>query len=289
MNKKYISLIAGTGLLMSLALALPAFAQTQVSANVGASVGGGMGMMHGGFRGGPGPARVPGVFGTVTAINGTSLTVTSKTFGFQHSSSSAATTAAATVYTVDASNATVYKDNATSTISVVATGDTLMVQGTISGTNVVARTIRDGVVPGGAMGEQGMGGGLGRGASSTRMNASSTPIITGNGEPVIAGSISAISGDTLTVTNASNVTYSVDATNAKIVKNGTSTALANITTGDNVVIQGVVNGTSVTASSVIDQGTGSHSGTPTTTPSKGGGAGGFLGAIGGFFKHLFGF
>jgi hypothetical protein len=286
MNKKYILALAGAGLLASLTLALPAFAQTQVSANVGVNGGGGMGM-KGSFRGGPGPARIPGVFGTVTAVNGTSLTVTSKAFGFQHGSSTVPTTESPTIYTVDASNATVYKDNATSSLSNLAVNDTVMVQGTISGTNVAATVIRDGVVPGMAGGTGGMRGDFDHGASSTRMNASSTPIITGNGEPVIAGSVSAISGSSLTVTNASNVTYTVDASNAKIIKDGTSTAFSNVATGDNIVVQGTVDGTSITASSVIDQGTGNN--TSSTPPAGGNRGGGFLGTIGSFFKHIFGF
>ena len=111
---------------------------------------------------------------------------------------------AGTVYTVDATNAKIYKGSATTTVSVsgIAAGDTVMVQGTVSGTNVAATVIRDGI--GGMMGIQpGMPGkGFGHGASST---PSTTPIIQGNGEPVVGGSVTAISGTTLTVTNASNV------------------------------------------------------------------------------------
>ena len=57
-----------------------------------------------------------------------------------------------TVYTVDATNAKIYKGGATTTVSVsaIATGDKVMVQGTISGTNIAATVIRDGV--GGMMG-----------------------------------------------------------------------------------------------------------------------------------------
>jgi hypothetical protein len=281
MKNKYISLAAGAGLLASLAFALSvsaASAQTQVTANVG----GGTASASVGFHGGPGPARIPGVFGTVSAINGTSLTVTSKTFDRN------ASTTSPTVYTVDASNAQIYKNSTTTTtIASIATGDTVMVQGTISGTNVAATVIRDGM--GGMM----MGGkpGMGRGGNGTStMDASSTPIITGNGEPVVAGSITAVNGTTITITNASNVTYTVDASNAKIVKNGTTTAITNLATGDNLVVQGTVNGTSVTASSVIDQGVARTSTASSTAPHAGGaGIGGLLGSIGGFFKHLFGF
>ncbi len=62
------------------------------------------------------------------------------------------------------------------------------------------------------------------------------------------------------------------------------TALARAT-GDIVIIQGAVNGTNVTASSIID-----HT-VPASTSANGKAKGhsGFFGGIGSFFKHLFGF
>jgi len=253
----------------SLAVGLTAFAQAQPAGMPGG---------RGGWGGGSGTHAAPGVFGTVTAVNGTTLTVTSKMRMRPNASSSAVT------YTVDASNAAVVKNGASSTVASIATGDTVMVQGTVSGANVTATMIRDGVVP---MPGKGMGRGQ-QWASSTASGTPRTLPIQGNGEPVIAGNITAISGSALTVTNASNVTYTIDVSNAKIVKNGTTTTLSAVATGDAVVVQGTVNGTSVTASSVIDQGI--KSTTTGGTPMGGGAAGGgFFGMIGSFFKHLFGF
>jgi len=231
----------------------------------------------------------PGVSGTVSAINGTTLTVAAMGRPTPEKTAATAVTAPTTmgtVYTVDASSAKIYKGSATTTVSIssIAVGDKVMVQGTVSGTNVVATVIRDGI--GGAMGGKGFGG---RGTSST---PSTTPVIQGNGEPIVGGSITAISGASLTVTNASNVTYTIDATNAKIVKSGATSTISAVAIGDTVIVQGTVNGTSVTASSVIDQGVKSTNGSSANTPSAGshgGGLGGFFGAIGGFFKHLFGF
>ncbi len=207
----------------------------------------------------------PGVFGTVSSINGMILTVSSKT------PRNASTT---TVYTVDASNATVYKNGATSTVAAIAVGDNVMIQGTVSGTNVTAKTIRDGI------GKPGIIGTFDRKAPAT------STIVQGNGEPVVGGSVTAISGTTtLTVTNKSNVTYTVDVSNAKVEKAGTSTTVSAIAVGDNVIVQGTVNGTSVTASSVID------SGNPTTIPAANPpkASHGFFTAIGNFFQKLFGF
>lgn len=210
-------------------------------------------MMMGGHTG-----MNPGVFGTVASVSGTTLTVTSK--GFRQN-------ATATTYTVDASNATVTKNGANSSVSNIATGDTVMVQGTVSGTSVTAKTIRDG------------------------MSQGQTPAIQGNGQPVIGGNMTAINGSTLTVTNKSNVTYTVDASSAKVSKAGVTTmgaTISNVVVGDNVVVQGTVNGTSVTASSIIDQGT-SPSSPNNSTGSNPPVHRGVLNAIGGFFSHLFGF
>ena len=243
--------VAGSVLLGSLLLVGTAFAA-------------GPGSWQGGPRG-----QMPGVFGTVSAISGDTLTVTSKGFG---------KSTTATTYTVDATNATVTKSNATSSLSAVAVGDMVMVQGTVSGSSVTATSIRDGI---GMMGNR---GGMGPG-----MHATSTPVIQGNGQPVIGGTVAAISGSTLTVTNKSNVTYTVDATNATIQKGNAASSISSVAVGDNVVVQGTTNGTSVTASSVIDSGTSPTPSTASTAQPHKGGMGGFFGGIGSFFHNLFGF
>ena len=268
MNKnKYLSWAAAAGFVAGLVMLLPVFAQAQVGAPNGSG--------HFGMRGG----MPPGVFGTVTAINGNSLTVTAKT-------RPNATSTTGTVYSVDASAAQVFKNGTTSTIGSIASGDMVMVQGTVSGTSVAATVIRDGIRP--MMGGRGMPGGFGKGYGK---NGTSTPPVSpiqGNGQPVIGGAVTAISGTTVTITNASNVTYTIDASNAKVVKGGASSTIASVATGDNLVVQGTVNGTSVVASSIIDQGaTGSRA--PPAGGQGGGSHFGFLGAIGSFFKHLFGF
>jgi hypothetical protein len=174
----------------------------------------------------------------------------------------------------------------------------VMVQGTVSGANVAAIMIRDGM--NGTMRKPGAFASSTRGIPGDGMNAfgrkptstravSGTPPFQGNGEPVIAGSVSAMNGTMLTVTNASNVTYTIDASNATFVKGGATSTIASVAVGDNIVAQGMVNGTSVTASSVIDQGTSSRgNGKPTGTPPAGPRFD-LFGTIGNFFKHLFGF
>ena len=208
---------------------------------------------------GRGMCQTPGVSGTVASASGNTLTVTSK----KDPKGSAGTT-----YTVDATNATVTKNGANSSVSNVAIGDTIMVQGTISGTNVTATTIRDGAP-----------------------KQDVAPVIQGNGQPVIGGNITAVNGSILTVANKSNVTYTVDATNATIEKGNAVSSITAVAVGDNVIVQGTVNGTSVTASSVIDSGANTAPANSTNAASNihQGDMGGFFGGIVSFFHKLFGF
>ena len=108
----------------------------------------------------------PGVAGKVTAVNGTTITISGRAIGSgmmgaPGSSGKPATPPAAVTYTVDASGATVKKDNATSTVSSIAVGDTIFAQGTVSGTNVTAVSIRDGFMMGRTSQGQGRPGMMG--------------------------------------------------------------------------------------------------------------------------------
>jgi len=275
MNKKYLSAIIGLASVASLAIALPASAQSVSPAQPAHPM-----WQGGGTRG----AMKPGVFGTVASINGNILTVTGRnSFGGPRPMTTGGTTSVAPVaptpvtYTVDATNATVMKNNATSSLSAIVVGDTVMAQGTLTGTNLVATKIRDGVVSttrtGGAPGTMHPG------------MASTTPAFSGNGEPITAGAVTAISGSSITITNKSNVTYTVDATNAKIVTGNTTGTISNVAVGDSIVVQGTVNGTSVTATTIIDQAKPANASATAGKPAPKG----FFGSIGSFFSHLFGF
>ena len=153
----------------------------------------------------------------------------------------------------------------------------MAVQGTITGTSVVATTIRDGV-----MGGPGMG--FGRGGPEKDKNSTSTkPVIAGNGQPVIAGTISAINGSIVSITNNSSSTYAIDVTNAKISQGPKTITVSTLKVGDKIIAQGTISGTSMTASSVIDQNK------PVNTNDDANKKPGFFGGIGQFFSHLFGF
>jgi hypothetical protein len=163
-----------------------------------------------------------GVFGKVTAISGTTITIT----GGKNDTS----------YSVDASNATVEKASATkgaepvsSSVSDIAIGDTIAVRGTLSGTSIVATNIMDGAFM------RGKGG----------------PVMQGRGNHGVSGVVSAVNGDTLTITGKDGKTYSVTTSGAGVTKISTITA-SDITVGDTLQIQGAVSGTNVTAAHITD-------------------------------------
>ena len=172
---------------------------------------------------GTGTPLVPhGVTGTVSAVSGTTIMLTGKD---------------GKTYSIDAASTTVDKVSSIS-VSGIAAGDTLRVDGTVSGTNVTATHIMDGTLP-----AYGPHGGFGRGPE-------------GRG-PGVVGTISAISGNTLTVAGKNGTTYTVDASGARVMtfargQKPAASTLASLKVGDTVGVRGTVSGTSVTATSVVD-------------------------------------
>jgi hypothetical protein len=268
--KKYLTLTLA-GSLMTLALAAsPAFAQ---------SPGSNRGEDGSKFRRFPPVSSVqPVLVGRVTAISGNTITV----FGNATGNSN-------TTFTVDASKATVLKASATTTASGISVGDHLVVSGNINGANVVATVIRDGV--GMMKGKEGrdQNGDNKNEDNKNRQGKGLLPpaIIEGNGQPVIGGQVSAVSGGSLTVTTKTNISYIVDATKANIQKDGATTTVSSVVVGDSVVVQGTVNGTSVTASTVIDRGVVQTTSQDANPDSKG--SMGIFKSIGNFFSRIFGF
>ena len=136
-----------------------------------------------------GTHKSSGVMGTVASVSGNTITVTGKN---------------GTTYTVDASNAKFLKGSSstnttatapsTVTIANIAVGDTVAIRGTVTGTSVVATTVMDGLTGHSFGGRQ---GGPGRGQGVT-------------------GTVSAVNGNTITVTKSDGTTYTIDATNAKV-------------------------------------------------------------------------
>ena len=253
----------------------PVFAEDSIGTTGEASVNLRGGMMNRGQVIG-GMMRVKNsIFGTVTSISGNTIMVSGlqKLPEREQSSGSTPTLPTTVTYTVDASNAKITKAGVAGTIASVLVGDKVSVAGTVNGTNIVATNIYDGLMMKRGKGDD----------SNGPKNMPTTFPITGNGQPIVAGSISSIAGNTITITNKSGVSYTVDVSNAKIVQGQTLSTVSILKVGDNVVIQGSVTGTSVVASSVLDGGSSTTTGT-TTVKHKG-----FFGTIGSFFSSIFGF
>lgn len=281
MTKKHLSLALAFATTLTALTAVSAFADTNTDQQNPPQHADFQGQGHMGHQGGEGqfPGGMSGVFGKVTAISGTTITVDRPTLGREATST--------TSFTIDASSATVVKDNATSSVSSIAVGDTILAQGTVTGSNVVATSIRDSLMraPNAA----------GKGPRQEGEHGSSTPAFVGNGSPIIFGSVTSISGSSIVITNKGNASYTVDATNAKIIAGGNtaSSTVANIAVGDNVIVQGTINGNAITATTVVDHGVNPpqdvHQTPSDSDHSFSGRVGGLLGNVGGFFKHLFGF
>jgi hypothetical protein len=184
---------------------------------------------HSGFKRGTPPAAM----GAVTAVSGNTITVTDKKSG--------------TSYTVNAGSATIEKFTApaagapstssgpaarpaptTISVSGIAVGDNVIVTGTVSGTTITATKILDGMMMGGFGGFRGRGGQRGQG-----------------------GTVSAINGNTITLTGKNGTTYTIDASSAT-VKKVSASSVADIAVGDTLMVNGTTSGTTITAKNIID-------------------------------------
>ena len=166
--------------------------------------------------------------GTVTAIGGNTITMTGKTGGQPTKNTDTAQTT--TTYTIDASKATITEDGTSSTLSAIVVGDIIMVKGTTTGTSIAATSI----------------------AIQNNQGQQQTP--SDSGEPVVTGTITAINGTTITVKNTNNIVYTIDASSAKITKKNKESTISSVAVGDNIIVQGTFNGTTVTATTIVDQG-----------------------------------
>lgn len=157
--------------------------------------------------------RGPHVGGEITAISGTTLTVSDKRSG--------------TSYTVETSGATVMKDGASAELSNFTVGDHVMAVGTMSGTTLTATKVFGGM-PKGSFGGHGHGRGHG-----------------------VMGEVTAVNGSTITVTGMDGTSYTVNADGAS-VKRVAEGSLSDIVVGDRIGVHGEVSGTTVTATTIMD-------------------------------------
>lgn len=127
-------------------------------------------------------------------------------------------------YTIQSSGATFEKDGASASLSSITVGSHVMAEGTLSGTTLTATKVMSGKGPGGH--------GHGR-------------------DPGVMGEVTAVDGSTITVTGKNGTSYTVNAGSAE-VKKMVAGALSDIAVGDTIGVQGTVSGTSVTATTIMD-------------------------------------
>ena len=194
----------------------------------------------------------PGIMGTVSSISGSIITVKMNDIS----------------YTIDASSATIKKiTNSTggskpteTTISVsdIQSGNTAMIQGTVSGTSVTATEIIVGAFTGGSM-NNGIATTSNRNQGRLPANpATSTPKNKiQNRSSAVIGTVSAISGTTITITSRQDtgITYTIDASNAKVTQgageNTQTSSVSDIKVGDVIEVAGAI---SISATSIIEKG-----------------------------------
>lgn len=103
----------------------------------------------------------------------------------------------------------------------------------------------------GAVVTVGLGAGAITFAATGTTPANIAASFTGKHMPGVGGTVTAVSGNTITVTGRDGKTYTIDAGSATITKDETVT-VADIKVGDTVGAMGTVNGTSITATIIHD-------------------------------------
>lgn len=119
--------------------------------------------------------------GQIISINSNNFSLASRSLGRG---------SATTTYTVDVSNALIIKQKATTTISSLVVGDLVIVRGTLNGTNIKAKIVRDGVGLG--YPDKRIGRGLIKASSTRDWASTSHPFFNNNrlqGRPGFFGSI----------------------------------------------------------------------------------------------------
>jgi hypothetical protein len=68
----------------------------------------------------------------------------------------------------------------------------------------------------------------------------------------IMGTVTVVAGNTITISGVNGITYTVDATNAEIMKGGVTTPVSGLVVGDVLMVRGTISGTTVTAKLIAD-------------------------------------
>jgi Domain of unknown function (DUF5666) len=205
--------------------------------------GGPNGGPSGGFGGGA-------TSGTITALAGSTITL---------SSTSGTTTKVTT------SSSTTVSSSATAALGDVAGGDQVSVMGAVSGTDVTAERIVDTGTTADAGPGQGAPSGQAPPSGQTGSNNSGQAPPSGSGGPGaggpgaggpgggVRGQVTSVDGSTLVVTGRDGTTYTVTASSTTIVTKVTASSLTGLAVGEQVQVMGATgtDGT-VTADRIIE-------------------------------------
>lgn len=99
-------------------------------------------------------------------------------------------------------------------------------------------------------------------STNSTVAASTVTIVVKNG--TVTGVFQSVAGEIISMTakNSSSTVYSVDATNAKLVRRfGAAMQLSDMQAGDILTVTGIINGTQITAKTIRDQSLQAHNGT----------------------------
>ena len=190
-----------------------------------------------GAPGANGQRGMPGVMGTVVAVNGSTLTL-------QNQRQQGTTT-------VDLTSSTQIFKQATVDIASITTGKQISAVGSLDGGVFMATQIRIGMAGGAGMGMMGGNGRNGAGNGPGAGQAPNGTAQTGRGRGNrLFGTIDQISGDTITVKAMDGTT-----TQVKLASNGQITeqvagATTDITANERIAVVGQENGTTITASQI---------------------------------------
>ncbi len=180
----------------------------------------------------PGPKR--GVAGEITAINGSTITVSSmgRRPKGQANDSSSGSAPAKTTYTVTTTSKTTFSKVTDGTVSDLAKGDTVVVDGTNSNGTIAAKRIHQ---------TNKLPDQSNNGASAPRKGA---------GGDHTLGTITAVSGSTVTISTTAGDTVKVTTTSDTKVSVIEKTSISDLAKGDMIRVQGTVSGTTVAATAV---------------------------------------
>jgi len=180
--------------------------------------------------------RTPGVIGVVQSVNGSTITVQSRS---------------QQTMTVNLTSSTQISKQASIQLSAIPSGASITATGAQNGTIFTATQIR--VLPGNAQNGQNGGQGFAGAPQRGQGNGGQNPARTTTARPPatrIFGTVQQISNNTLTVQTAAGATLQVQlAANGQVLQQASATA-ADITNGERISALGTMSGTTLTATRV---------------------------------------